>query len=141
MQSDRRHFSQPRDNKLQDAAYKKWLLGIIAAVTVSSFIILASPHLFHTSTIYHFILHLASITIAVFISTISFVSYRNSGSQRVLLTALSFVALSVVELLMLLNAAEVIGDVTIPVVDIDVSHVFLFGMLALFGLGVLKVNK
>ena len=125
----------------QGSASKKWLFGIISAVVVSTFIILAAPHILHTSTIYHFILHLASITIAVFLSTVSFVSYRNSGSSRVLLTALSFVALTVVELLLLLNTAELIGSLAIPVVDIDISHVFLFGMLVLFGMGVLKVNK
>jgi hypothetical protein len=133
---------QPRslDNRTFDSS-KQWLLGIISAMTVSIFVVLAAPHILHTSVIYHFVLHLASVTLAVFLSTVSFISYRNSGSTRILLTALSFVALTVVELLYLLNVAEVIGQLTIPVVDIDLSHAFLLGMLALFGLGVLKVNK
>ena len=130
----------PLDNRTFDAG-KKWLLGIISAMTVSIFVILAAPHLLHTFVIYHFLLHLASVTLAVFLSTVSLISYRNSGSTRILLTALSFMALTVVELLYLLNVAEVIGQITIPVVDIDLSHTFLLGMLALFGLGVLKVNK
>ena len=140
MQSDRRPYAG-RELKAQEAGSKKWLLGIIAAITVSTFIILGAPHILHTSTIYHFLLHLASVTIAVFLSTVSIISYKNSGNTRILLTALSFVALSLVEILLLLNAAELVGNLVIPGVDIDVSHLMLFGMLVLFGLGVLKVNK
>ncbi|SRR5579883_3144700 len=133
--------SQPRsDHRTLDSS-KKWLLGVVSAMTVSIFVIFAAPHVFHTSVIYHFVLHLASVTLAVFLSTVSLVSYKNSGSTRILLTALSFVALTIVELIYLLNVAEIIGQLTIPVVDIDLSHVFLLGMLTLFGLGVLKVNK
>ena len=135
-----RPYARPPDS-IRDAGAKKWLFGVISAVTISVFLIPLAPHVLHTSTMFHFLLHLGSVTIAVFLSTVSFISYRNSGNIRVLLTALSFVALTVVELLFLLNAAEIIGTPVIPVVDIDLSHVFLLGMLVLFGLGVLKVNK
>jgi hypothetical protein len=140
MQPNRPYVRSP-DSASKDIGAKKWLFGVISAVTVSVFIVLAAPHIFHASTIWHFLLHLGSVTIAVFLSTVSFVSYRNTGNTRILLTALSFVALTIVELLFLLNTAELIGTPVIPVVDIDLSHVFLLGMLVLFGLGVLKVNK
>ena len=136
-----RSYARPPDAGIRDVGAKKWLFGVISAVTVSVFIVLLAPHVFHASTIYHFLLHLGSVTIAVFLSTVSFVSYRNSGSTRILLTALSFVALTVVELLFLLNTAEIIGTPVIPVVDIDLSHVFLLGMLVLFAMGVLRVNR
>jgi hypothetical protein len=38
-------------------------------------------------------------------------------------------------------ATASLEDVIIPIVDVELSHIILFVMLTLFGLGVLKVNK
>ena len=52
-----------------------------------------------------------------------------------------FFALSVIEILYLFHATANLEDVIIPIVDIELSHIILFVMLTLFGIGVLKVNK
>jgi hypothetical protein len=38
-------------------------------------------------------------------------------------------------------ATASLEDVIIPIVDVELSHIILFVMLTLLGLGVLKVNK
>jgi hypothetical protein len=59
-----------------------------------------------------------------------------------LLMAVGFMSLALVEFFYLLDAGGiVIGQFIIPAVNIELSHVILLIMISLFGLGVLKVNK
>lgn len=55
--------------------------------------------------------------------------------------ALGFISLTAIEVLYLLYATVNIKDIIIPVVDIELPHVILFGMLTLFGIGVFKVSN
>jgi len=53
-----------------------------------------------------------------------------------------FMSLALVEFFYLLQAgAIVIGQIIIPAVNIELSHLILLIMVGLFGLGILKVNK
>jgi hypothetical protein len=52
-----------------------------------------------------------------------------------------FLSLVGVEFLSLFAATENLVLFTIPSVNVELSHIFLLGMLTLFGLGVLKVDK
>jgi len=54
--------------------------------------------------------------------------------------SLGFVSLVVVEILFLFYAARGIQDIIVPVVNIELPHIILFAMLALFGIGIIKVN-
>jgi hypothetical protein len=54
---------------------------------------------------------------------------------------IGFMALAVVELLYLLDASALVSMFDISALNIELPHVILLGMLAMFGLGVLKVNK
>ncbi|MDQ3903173.1 MAG: hypothetical protein M3247_06005 [Thermoproteota archaeon] len=78
---------------------------------------------------------------AVFLSAVSFFSYNRTRSTKILLTALSFFSLLIVELLDLSNVILVNQLTTVPGVNIELSHVFLIAMLGLFGVGVLKIEK
>jgi hypothetical protein len=55
--------------------------------------------------------------------------------------SLGFISLIVVEVLFLVYAARGIQDILIPVVNIELPHIILFAMLALFGIGIVKVNS
>jgi len=55
--------------------------------------------------------------------------------------ASGFLSLVVIEVLFLFYATINIEDIIIPVVDIELPHVILFAMLALFGVGVFKVTR
>ena len=117
-------------------------MALITAVVVGVVAPLVLPHATHPSMIYHILLHMAGLTIAVFLSVVSFLAYSRSPTTRMLLMAAAFVTLAVVELLYLLQAGGIyVGQFIIPLANIELSHVVLLIMVSLFGLGVLKVNK
>lgn len=119
----------------------KLLIAIsIGAVAVLSIPVIL-PHLNHPSMIYHIVLHIVSLVVSVFLTAISAVAYRRSGSSRILFMFFAFLALTAVELIYLFNATEDIGEVALPFVHIELPHIIMLVMLALFGIGVLKVNK
>ena len=114
-------------------------ISVIAVAVLSIPVIL--PHLNHPSMIYHIVLHIASLIVAVFLTVISAVAYRRSGSSRILFMFFGFLALIIVELIYLFNATEDIEEVALPLVHIELPHVILLIMLTLFGVGVIRVNK
>jgi hypothetical protein len=131
-----------RNTTAQESISKPILLALITAVVVGVVAPLVLPHVTHPSMIYHILLHMAGLTIVVFLSTVSVLAYSRNKTTRMLLMAAGFVTLAVVELLYLLQAGGIyIGQFVIPVANIELSHVVLLIMVSLFGLGVLKVNK
>ena len=54
---------------------------------------------------------------------------------------LGFLSLVVIELLYLFYATVNIEEIIIPIVQIELPHIILFAMLAMFGIGVFKVNS
>jgi hypothetical protein len=131
-----------RNNAAQESISKPILLALITAVVVGVVAPLVLPHATHPSMIYHILLHMAGLTIAVFLSVVSFLAYSRSPTTRMLLMAAAFVTLAVVELLYLLQAGGIyVRQFIIPLANIELSHVVLLIMVSLFGLGVLKVNK
>jgi hypothetical protein len=117
-------------------------LGLITALVVGVVAPLVMPHVTHPSMIYHILLHMAGLTIAIFLSIVSVLAYSRNTTTRMLLMAVGFMSLALVEFFYLLQAGGiVIGQVIIPAVNIELSHILLLIMVSLFGLGVLKVNK
>jgi hypothetical protein len=114
-------------------------ISVVAGAVLSIPVVL--PHLNHPSMIYHIVLHIASLIVAVFLTAISAVAYRRSGSSRILFMFFGFLALTMVELIYLFNATEDLGEVALPFVHIELPHVILLVMLTLFGAGVIRVNK
>ncbi|WP_337862482.1 hypothetical protein [Nitrososphaera sp.] len=126
---------------VQEAASKPLLLGLTAAIVVGIIAPLVLPHVPHQSMIYHVVLHMASVTIAAFLSIVSLLAYRRAGGSRTLFMTLGFLALGAVEVSYLLQAAGIPFLLDIPNLNIEAPHLILLVMLSLFGLGVLKVNK
>jgi hypothetical protein len=136
MQKDRGH------SPVLETISKPVLLGFITIVVTG----VASPFLFshvtHPSMIFHILLHMAGLTVAIFLSTVSLLAYSRNTTTRMLLMAAGFVTLAAVELLYLFQAGGIyVGQFTIPIANIELSHMVLLMMVSLFGLGVLKVNK
>jgi hypothetical protein len=109
---------------------------IVTAVTIP----LTLPHLAHPTMVYHIILHIASLAIAIFLSYVALTAYFRDGRARLLLMALGFVTLAVLEILLLLSASGNLQEPIIPAVNVELPHVVLLVMITLFGIGVLKVN-
>jgi hypothetical protein len=127
---------------VQESISKPILLGLITALVVGVIAPLVIPHVAHPSMIYHILLHMAGLTIAIFLSIVSVLAYSRNATTRMLLMAVGFMSLALVEFFYLLQAGGiVIGQVIIPAVNIELSHIILLIMVSLFGLGVLKVKK
>jgi hypothetical protein len=127
---------------VQDSISKPILLGLIAAVVVGVVAPLVIPHASHPSMIYHVLLHMAGLTIAIFLSIVSFLAYSRNTTTRMLLMAVGFTTLVLVEFFYLLQAGGIeVVQFIIPAVNIELSHIILLAMVSLFGLGVLKVTK
>jgi hypothetical protein len=121
---------------------KPKLFIIISIVVISLLAIpVILPHITHQSMIYHISLHILSLIIAVFLSSVSILAFSRNRSARMLFMTLGFALLAVIETLYLFHATANLEDVIIPVVDVELSHIILLVMLTLFGVGVLKVNK
>jgi hypothetical protein len=134
-------MQRSRSEPVQESISKPILLALITVLVIGVVAPLVMPHLAHPSMIYHIILHIASLTIAVFLSIVSLLAYRRSTGTRLLFMTLGFMALATAEFLYLLDATSMIGLFDISTLNIELSHVILLAMLAMFGLGVLKVNK
>ena len=131
MQSERRY--KVLDNKLKVFA--------LTTIIVSSLIVpLIIPHISHQFMIYHIIIHIISLNIAVFLGLVAIFACLKNSSIRMSLMALGFVTLAVVEGIMLLSSTGNLDNVILPSVNIELPHIVLLVMLTLFGLGLLKAN-
>jgi hypothetical protein len=126
----------------KESTSKPILLGLITALVLGVVAPLVIPHVAHPSMIFHIILHMAGLTIAIFLSIVSFLAYSRNTTIRMLLMAVGFMTLALVEFFYLLQAGGItVVQVIIPTINIELSHIILLAMVSLFGLGVLKVNK
>jgi len=130
-----------RGEPVQESVSKPILLGLITALVIGIVAPIIMPHITHPTMIYHILLHIASLTIAVFLSIVSVLAYRRSTGARLLFMALAFIALATVEFLYLLDTTGVVSAFGISALGIELPHVILLVMLTMFGLGVLKVKK
>lgn len=131
---------QLHDRNQASPQSKVKLFGLVCLVVIAVTIPLTFPHFTHPSMIYHIILHIASLAIAIFLSYIAVTAYIRSGRARLLFMALGFVTLGILEILMLLSATGNLEESVIPDVNVELPHVVLLVMITLFGIGVLKVN-
>jgi hypothetical protein len=118
------------------------LLAIITLVITAIMAVpVILPHITDTSIIYHVLLHLASLIIAIFLGVVSMLAYLRNRSSRLLFMMFAFVSLSIIEGMYLFDVSSNIEDIVIPGVDIEVSHVIFLVTLTLFGVGVFWVSK
>jgi len=127
--------------RIQEVSNSKLLVIITIALITILAIPVIIPHITHTGLIYHILLHIASVIIAVFLAAVSIIAYRRNGGSRLLFMTSGFAVLAFVEFLYLFYTTVNIEALIIPIVDIDLSHIILLVMLTLFGIGVLKVSR
>jgi hypothetical protein len=121
---------------------KPKLFLIITALTAAVLIPAAIlPHIHHPYFVYRISIHIASIIISVFLIVVSILTYRRTGSIKILYTSVAFLSLLVVELIFLLQIIDGSSRIMIPLAYTELPHILLLSMLALFGLGVLRVEK
>ena len=123
-----------------DAFYNKpRLLVLIASIIISlSVVPFILPHVFHPEMIYHILLHLVALIISQFLAVVSILAYLKSRSTRILFMTLGFITLVVAEYVYLLNSTEDIHIMSVPHINIELSHVLLLIMVIFFGISFLK---
>jgi len=103
------------------------------------------PHITHPTMSYHILIHILihmfSLDIAIFLTTISLISYRKLKSKKLLLTSLSFIFFLILEIFYLLQASHFVTTFYVPLIEVDFSHILLLCMLVLFTCGVLRSDK
>jgi hypothetical protein len=121
---------------------KPKLFLIISLLTIAVLVPSAIlPYIDHPFFVYRISLHMASIIISVFLIVVSILTYRRTGSIKILYTSIAFLSLLVVESIFLLQIIDSGSRIMIPVAYRELPHILLLVMLALFGLGVLRVEK
>jgi hypothetical protein len=121
---------------------KPKLFLIISVLTIA--VLLPSailPYINHPVFVYRISLHVASIILSVFLIVVSILTYRRTGSIKILYTSIAFLSLLVVESIFLLQIIDSSSRIMIPMAYRELPHILLLAMLALFGLGVLRVEK
>jgi hypothetical protein len=98
-------------------------------------------HIIHPYFVYRISIHIASIIISLFLIVVSIFTYNRTGSIKILYTSVAFLSLMVVELIFLLQIIDGSSRIMIPMAYMELPHILLLSMLALFGIGVLKVEK
>lgn len=127
-------------NKIVSDKPKLFVLVSVIVVSVLA-VPLIIPYINHPQHIYHIILHIVSLILSIFLCIVSLSSYFRNGGSRLLFMSLGFISIVVVEILFLFYAARGIQDILVPVVNIELPHIILLAMLALFGIGIVKVNS
>ncbi|MGB7881684.1 MAG: hypothetical protein WBL44_03095 [Nitrososphaeraceae archaeon] len=121
---------------------KKRLFVLISFIVISAAAIPAIvPHISHTHMVYHIIIHTVGLMIAIFLSAVSIFAYSRNGGIRLLFLTIGFLLFVVIELLYLSYSTSGVQGITIPGVDIELSHIILFAALILFASSILKTNK
>ena len=117
---------------------KAKLLAVVFAVMAVPVIL---PHITHTSIIYHLLLHVISLIIALFLGFVSILAYLKNANSRLLFMTFGFLLLSVIEAMYLFHVTSSVEDIVIPIVDIELSHVIFLVMPTLLGIGIFRVDK
>lgn len=121
---------------------KPKLFLIVTALTTGVLVPAAIlPHINHPYFVYRISIHIASIIISLFLVVVSILTFRRTGSIKILYTSVAFLSLLVVEVIFLLQLIPGTSRIMIPVAYRELPHILLLIMLALFGLGVLRVEK
>src|SRR6478672_1849134 len=121
---------------------KPKLLAVVAAGVLAVMAVpVILPHITDTSMIYHLLLHVISLIVAIFLGLVSILAYLRNGRSRLLFMMFGFLLLSIIEATYLFDVTSKIEDIVIPIVDIELSHVIFLAMLTLFGIGIFRVNK
>ncbi len=128
---------------MQNAIFadKSILATLILATIVVFSLPLILPHITHEYMVYHVLLHMVTVLIAVLLVIISSIAYYRSRSTRMLLMMMALVALSIsegIDFLIIVNALRF--TTTVPLLNAEVPHLLILLALVFLLMGVLRVR-
>jgi hypothetical protein len=121
-------------------ADKSILTTLILATIIVFSLPLILPHITHEYMIYHVLLHMITMLIAVLLVIISSIAYYRSRSTRMLLLMVALIALSISESINFLASVDVLRFTYVPLINIEVPHLLILLTLVFLLIGVLKVS-
>ncbi len=118
---------------------KSTLLSIVIFVVVGLLAIpVILPHITHEFQVFHIILHLGGVSIAIFLSIISAFAYSKNRTKRLLFTMIAFSMFVVSEVFSVIDAAwqytYYLGEFSTA----ELGHILMIGTLGMFALGVFR---
>jgi len=127
---------------MQNAVFadKSILTTLILATIIIFSLPLVLPHITHEYMIYHVLLHMITMLIAVLLVIISSIAYYRSRSTRMLLLMVALIALSISESINFLASVDVLRFTYVPLINIEVPHLLILLTLVFLLIGVLKVS-
>jgi hypothetical protein len=127
---------------MQNAVFadKSILTTLILATIVIFSLPLILPHITHEYMIYHVLLHMITMLIAVLLVIISSIAYYRSRSTRMLLMMVALIALSISEGINFLVSVDALRFTSVPLINTEVPHLLILLTLVFLLIGVLKVS-
>ncbi len=96
------------------------------------------PHLLHGFHLAHIFLHIAGITLAVFITILAILAYSKLKTKRLLLSTLAFVTFIAAESVLVIDATwPTLYDLGYMSL-LEIGHLLTFSTLGLLALGVFR---
>jgi hypothetical protein len=127
---------------MQNAVFadKSILTTLILATIVIFSLPLILPHITHEYMIYHVLLHMITMLIAVLLVIISSIAYYRSRSTRMLLMMVALIALSISEGINFLVSVDALRFTSVPLINTEIPHLLILLTLVFLLIGVLKVS-
>lgn len=118
----------------KSAIFSIVLVGVITILAIPVII----PHILHGFHLAHIFLHIAGITLAVFITILAIIAYSKLKTKRLLLSALAFATFIAAEIVLVVDATWPtlydLGNISL----LEVGHLLTFSTLGLLALGVFR---
>lgn len=120
---------------------KPSLLGIVVGTIVGTLAIpVILPHVFHGYHVYHILLHVTGICVAVFITVLAIVAYYRLKTKRLLLTTIAFSIFIAAESIVLIDATwPQLYDLN-QISLLEIGHMLTITSLAVLAAGVFRNN-
>ncbi len=110
------------------------VIGVVAILAVP----VIMPHILHGFHLVHIFLHIAGITLAVFITILATLAYSKLKTKRLLLSTFAFATFIAAESVLVIDATWPtlydLGDISL----LEVGHLLTFSTLGLLALGVFR---
>ena len=120
---------------------KPSLLAIVVGTIVGTLAIpVILPHIFHGYHVYHILLHVTGICVAVFITVLATIAYYRLRTKRLLLTTIAFGIFIAAESIVLIDATwPQLYDLNQTSL-LEVGHMLTITSLAVLAAGVFRNN-
>lgn len=118
---------------------KPALFGVVLAVVLGSLALpVIAPHAFHGYHVFHILLHVAGITLSLFLAIIAVIAFYRLRTKRMGLTAIAFSVFCCAESVVLIEATWP-GLYRLEMLSLlEVGHLMMITSMGLLALGVFR---